>query len=311
MFETLSRRLCMSALSILGIAAAAFGQRVAVAPQYDTSHVYVAPGEVDDFATSFLATFGGTSTPQVIVTVTPTPSKTSSQLLQTPSGTVSLFGFQTGVPAPFGTERNGYLITDMKTAIAKARAVGADVIVTPFPDPIGVDAVVQWPGGVNMQLYWHTKAPSYAPFPYIPENRVYVSESRLAAFEKAFLQFSDGKIASDDKNAPGIEIGEPNSTVHRVRIESAFGKMVIYAVNGHMVYPYGSETTGYEVNNLDVTLAKAKKAGVAVLVPPVSLGDRRSAMVRFPGGYVAEIHQSLRANWDARVVASHLHEAAH
>lgn len=61
-----------------------------------SSHVYVAPGEVEAFATSFLATFGGISTPQVIVTVTPTPSKTSSQLLQTPSGTISLFGFRTG-----------------------------------------------------------------------------------------------------------------------------------------------------------------------------------------------------------------------
>ncbi|MFX6250590.1 glyoxalase, partial [Acinetobacter baumannii] len=31
----------------------------AVAPQYDTTHVYVAPDDVDKFVTSFLATFGG------------------------------------------------------------------------------------------------------------------------------------------------------------------------------------------------------------------------------------------------------------
>ncbi len=37
---------------------------VAVAPQYDTSHVYVAPADVDRFAQSFLATFGGKSTPR-------------------------------------------------------------------------------------------------------------------------------------------------------------------------------------------------------------------------------------------------------
>jgi len=294
MLEMIRRWYCLGALLFLGIAASAFGQNVAVAPQYDTSHVYVAPADVDAFATSFLATFGGTSTHQVIVTVTPTPSKTSSQLLQTPSGTVSLFGFQTGVPAPFGSERNGYLITDMKTAIAKARAAGADVIVTPFPDPIGVDAVVQWPGGVNMQLYWHTKAPSYAPFQHIPENRVYVSEDRAGAFEKAFLKFSDGKVVSDDRHAPGMEIGKPGSTVRRIRLESAFGKMVIYVVDGHMVYPYGSETTGYEVDNLEATIAKAREAGVSVLVPPGTFGDRKSAMVRFPGGYVAEIHQSLQ-----------------
>ncbi len=46
---------------------------VAVAPQYDTTHVYVAPDDVDKFVTSFLATFGGKSTKQVVATVTPTP----------------------------------------------------------------------------------------------------------------------------------------------------------------------------------------------------------------------------------------------
>src|SRR5205085_3804900 len=67
---------------------------VAVAPQYDTTHVYVAPDDVDKFAASFLATFGGKSTKQVVATVTPAPSSTTSQLLQTPAGTVSLFGFK-------------------------------------------------------------------------------------------------------------------------------------------------------------------------------------------------------------------------
>jgi hypothetical protein len=33
-------------------------QSVAVAPQYDTTHVYVAPEDVDKFVASFLATFG-------------------------------------------------------------------------------------------------------------------------------------------------------------------------------------------------------------------------------------------------------------
>ena len=33
----------------------------------------------------------------------------------------------------------------------------------PFDDPIGKDAIIQWPGGVNTQLYWHTTAPSYKP----------------------------------------------------------------------------------------------------------------------------------------------------
>jgi predicted enzyme related to lactoylglutathione lyase len=48
--------------------------------------------------------------------------------------------------------------------------------------------------------------------------------------------------------------------------------------------------TGYEVANLSETLKKAKAAGATVLAEPYSLGDRRAAMVQFPGGYVAEIH---------------------
>jgi hypothetical protein len=56
---------------------------VAVGAQYDTTHVYVSPSDVDAFVASFLGTFGGKSTKQVIATVTPTPSKATSQLLQT------------------------------------------------------------------------------------------------------------------------------------------------------------------------------------------------------------------------------------
>lgn len=266
------------------------GDSVALAPQYDTTHVYVAPADVDLFVKSFIGTFGGKSTPQVVVTVTPTPSKTSSQLLQTPVGTVSLFGFRTPIPVPFGSERTGYLITDMTAAIQKARAAGADVIVSPFPDPIGVDAVIQWPGGVNMQLYWHTKAPSYSPFLHIPENRVYVSQDRADAFANAFLKFSSGKLVAD-KNVPAAEIGGSQGTVRCLQIESTFGKMTIFVTDGHLTYPYGAETTGYEVDDLAATLAKAQGLGVSVLVPPHIITGRKSAMVRFPGGYIAEIHQ--------------------
>src|SRR6202166_4835251 len=179
---------------------------VAVGPQYDTTHVYVAPADVDGFVASFLATFGGQSTKQVVATVTPTPSSTTSQLLQTPVGTVSVFGFKTPIPYPFGAERTGYLVTDLDVAIKAARAAGADVIVSAFPDPIGRDVVIQWPGGVNMQLYWHTTPPSYAPFQAVPENRVYVSPLRSAAFVKSYLKFSRGKVVSDQPKAPGVEI---------------------------------------------------------------------------------------------------------
>jgi predicted enzyme related to lactoylglutathione lyase len=263
---------------------------VAVGPQYDTTHVYVAPADVDGFVASFLATFGGQSTKQVVATVTPTPSSTTSQLLQTPVGTVSVFGFKTPIPFPFGAERTGYLVTDMDVAIKAARAAGADILVEPFPDPIGRDAVIQWPGGVNTQIYWHTTPPSYAPFQAVPENRVYVSPLRSAAFVKSYLKFSHGKVVSDEPKAPGAEIGRAGDTYQRIRIESTFGKLTAFVTDGHLPYPYGRELTGYEVTNLNETLAKAKSAGVTVLVEPYHSEDRGSAMILFPGGYIAEIH---------------------
>jgi hypothetical protein len=263
---------------------------VAVGPQYDTTHVYVEPADVDRFVASFLATFGGQSTKQVVATVTPTPSSTTSQLLQTPVGTVSLFGFKTPIPFPFGAERTGFLVTDMDVAIKAARVAGADVLVQPFPDPIGRDAVIQWPGGVNTQIYWHTTPPSYAAFQAVPENRVYISPLRSAAFVNSFLRFSHGKVVSDDAKAPGIEIGRTGDTYRRIRIESAFGKLTAFVTDGHLPYPYGRELTGYEVTNLGETLARAKSAGVTVLGEPYRSGNRGSAMVLFPGGYIAEIH---------------------
>ena len=268
--------------------------QVGVGAQYDTTHVYVAPEDVDKFVASFLATFGGQSTKQVVATVTPTPSSTTSQLLQTPVGTVSLFGFKTPIPYPFGIERTGYLVTDIDEAIELAKASGADVLVATFPDPIGRDAVIQWPGGVNMQLYWHTTKPSYAAFETVPENRVYVSPERADAFTRGFLRFSHGRIVSDDAKAPGVEIGRPQDSYRRIRIESVFGKMTVFVTDGHLPYPYGRELTGYEVTNLNDTLAKATGVGAKILVESFTSDHRDSAVVQFPGGYIAEIHAAVR-----------------
>jgi hypothetical protein len=90
--------------------------------------------------------------------------------------------------------------------------------VATFPDPIGRDAVIQWPGGVNTQLYWHTTKPNYAAFQTIPENRVYVSPDRVDAFTRVFLRFSHGKIVSDDPKAPGVvEIGRSEDNPYLAR----------------------------------------------------------------------------------------------
>ena len=264
--------------------------QVGVGAQYDTTHVYVAPEDVDKFVSSFLATFGGQSTKQMVGTVTPRPSSTTFQLLQTPVGTVSLFGFKTPIPYPFGAERTGYLVTDIDVAVKEAQAAGADVLVATFPDPLGRDAVIQWPGGVNMQLYWHTTKPNYAAFQTIPENRVYVSPDRVDAFTRSFLGFSHGKIVSDDPKAPGVEIGRSEVTYRRIRIESVFGEVAVSVTNGQLPYPYGRELTGYEVKDLQGTLTKARASGAITLVEPYTSGGRTAALVEFPGGYIAEIH---------------------
>jgi hypothetical protein len=263
---------------------------VAVAPQYDSTHVYVAPEDLDRLVASILATFGGKASKESVVTVTPTPSSTISQIVLTPVGVLSVFGFKTPVPYPFGAERTGYLVTDMDAAIQKAGAAGAAVIVAPFDDAIGKDAIIQFPGGVNTQLYWHTTAPSYAALQAIPENRVYLSVDTVAAFTRSFLSFSQGKIVSDESHAPGIEIGRPGETYRRIRIQSNFGKLTTLVTDGHLTYPYGREVAGYEVTNLQETLSKAKAAAVTVVVAPYESDGRTAAMLQFPGGFVAEVH---------------------
>jgi hypothetical protein len=265
---------------------------LAVGPQYSGAHVYLAPEDLDRFSASVVATFGGTSSQPVLTKITPTSSETELQFLFTPAGSFSVFGFKTPIPYPFGIERNGYLVTDFDAAVQSAKAHDADIVVAPFPDPIGRDVIIAWPGGVHMQLYWHTTPPNYAKLQTVPENRIYVSAQRADEFVRDFVAFSHGKVVSDDAHAPGVEIGRPNDTYRRVRIDSGFGKMIVLVTDGHLPYPYGREIMGYEVVSLSDTLAKAKAAGVTVLVDPYIADGRQAAMVAFPGGYLAEIHSS-------------------
>jgi predicted enzyme related to lactoylglutathione lyase len=268
---------------------------IAVGAQYDSSHVYVEPAEVEPFVTSFLGTFGGTSTKPALVTVTPTPSKTNSQLLQTPVGIVSLFAYTTPIPAPFGAERTGYLVKDLDEALRAVQAAGGEVVVPAFADPIGRDAIVRFPGGVMMQLYWHTTPPHYPAFVHVPENRVYLSSKAANKFIRSFRMFADARIVSDEPQADGVAIGRPGHTYRRVGLGSLFGRMTLMVTDLQTGYPYGRETTGYEVDDLASTLTKAKGVGVKVLTEPVRVDGRTAVMVEFPGGYFAEIHSVLAA----------------
>lgn len=262
----------------------------AVGPQYDTTHVYVAPEDFDRFIASFTATFGGTTSRQGVFQVTPTASQTKSQLALTPAGTISVFGFLTPMPVPFGAERTGYLVSDMDAAVASAVRHGATRLVTTFPDPIGRDVVVQWAGGVNMQLYWHTTKPNYPALGTVPENRIYLTPDAAGTFVKQWSGFAHARVTSDDKAAPGAEIGQPGKSYRRIRLTSGYGRMSVIVSDGQLPWPYGRDMTGYEVADLSATLAKAGAAGVETLVPAHAEGGRQSVIVRFPGGYVAEIH---------------------
>ncbi|MEU6200672.1 glyoxalase [Streptomyces sp. NPDC047061] len=287
------------ALSVVGAGApssarsgtGARASTTAVGPQYDTTHVYVTPGQEDAFADSWVATFGGTHTAKVVTDVTPTPSETESELVLSPVGTLSVFDFRTPVPYPFGGERTGWLMSDFDRGVRLARQSGADVVVAPFDDPIGKDAVVQFPGGIDAQLYWHTKAPSYAPLATVPDNRVYLTPDSASAFLRSYLRFTGGRIVSDDRTADGGDLGLPGKSYRRIALTSPFGNTVVSVTDGHLPYPFGRETTGYAVEDLTATLHKAEAAGARVLWGPYDGKGRDTAMVQFPGGYVAELHQ--------------------
>jgi predicted enzyme related to lactoylglutathione lyase len=282
--------LLLLAFSVFAVKAQPGSGTVAVGPQYDSTHVYIAPGDFDAFVNSVVATFGGKPSKRIVVNVLPVPSSAEWQYVSTPVGGLSVFAYQTPVPFPFGEERTGYLVTDMDQAIRAARAAGAEVMVEPFKDPIGIDSVIQWPGGVKMQLYWHFKPSTSPPLETIPDNRVYVSADQADNFVRDFVAFAQGKVVADDKHADADEIGRPGETYRRIRITSLFGNMQVLVTDGHLPYPFGHELTGYQVQDLGATLEKAKATGAKVLSAPYKATDRTTAIVEFPGGYIAEIH---------------------
>jgi hypothetical protein len=263
---------------------------VAVGPEYDTTHVYIAPADFDALVNSLVATFGGSASKRIVGNVLPVPSSTEMQAVLTPAGVLSIFAYQTPIPFPFGEERTGFLVTGMDQAIKAARDAGAEVIVEPYKDPIGMDAVIQWPGGVKMQLYWHFQRSTNPPLETIPDNRVYVSQDQADNFVREFAAFANGKVVADDKHADAGEIGRAGQTYRRIRLSSLFGNTQVMVTDGHLPYPFGHELTGYEVRDLGATLEKAKTVGVQILFGPYAASDRTTVVVEFPGGYIAEVH---------------------
>jgi hypothetical protein len=272
-------------------AAAARDAGMAVGTQYASTHVYVAPADLDGFVKSVNATFGGQASKVSVTNVLPVPSSTEFQFVWTPVGTISVRAFQTPIPFPFGLERTGYLVTEMEAAIREARAAGAEVMVEPFKDPIGRDTVIQWPGGVKMQPYWHFTAPKYPPLDTIPDNRVYVSRGAADKFVEAICDLRTARCWQMMRGRMRVRLGARGEAYRRIRISSRFGNMQVLLTDGHLPYPFGHEIAGYEVRDFGATWEKAKPAGVKILSAPYATDDERmSAIVEFPGRYVAELH---------------------
>ena len=93
----------------------------AVGAQYGGTHVYVATADMAPFLTSFTATFGGQSAKPVTTTVTPTPSSTIFEAVQTPAGSLSVFAFTTPIPYPF---QPGGPVTSSRGIVTQRRACG-------------------------------------------------------------------------------------------------------------------------------------------------------------------------------------------
>lgn len=267
----------------------AASQSLAVGAQYDFTHVYVQPGTADEFVKSWEATFGGAATTPVTTDVTPTSSSTISILLHSPVGSLSIFDFQSPVPYPFGSERVGYQVSNLSAGYAAALKAGATTLVTPFDDPIGEDAVVQFPGGVDEQLFQLTNALNYPAPMTVPQQRVYLTEDTWRTFVASWNRFSGGRVVSDNPNADGAQIGLPGTTFRKVELSSKFGDTDVFVTDGHLPYPFGRENTGYGVTSVATTLQKAQAAGAKVLWSAAA-GQPASAILQFPGGYIAEIH---------------------
>ncbi|MFF4597580.1 hypothetical protein [Amycolatopsis sp. NPDC001319] len=261
--------------------------------EYDASHVYVQHGQLPAFIKSWEATFGGTDNGQNVFGITPTPSKALASIIHSPVGLLAAYDYQTPVPFPFGSEQTGFGVKDPDEAVKVAHRAGATVPVSAWTGPVGREAVVRFPGGFSSQIWKQFDMSGFTPLTTQPEFRVYLSEDTVNAFLASYLRFTGGTVISDVRNADGGEIGAPGTTYHRVRIKTPFGNTVVLANNGDWNYPYGRDTTGYTVSDVNATVAKATASGATVLSGPYRSKDRTSVLLQFPGGYVAEVHDGV------------------
>jgi hypothetical protein len=152
-----------------------------------------APEDLDRFVASFVGTFGGTASKGRYHYSHSDAERNRAAVHSLARRNLVRIRLQDPDSLSLRSRKDRISRGDLDAALRAAQTDGADIIVAPFPDPIGRDVVIQWPGGVNMQLYIHTTPPSYEKLQTIPENRVYLSSGKADEFVKDFLRFSRGK----------------------------------------------------------------------------------------------------------------------
>ncbi|MFC5721304.1 glyoxalase [Streptomyces gamaensis] len=281
-----------------GMPASALGnsaQDLAFGPAYNTTHVYLDAKDEPALVNSWKKTF---DSPGVNIgqysNITPAgQTRDTGGVMPSPYGNLSLLAL-TPLPYPFGTDQAGFRVKDVKAAVKAATGAGAKNIVQPWTEETGQETLVQFPGGVVVQLFQKSgkyAAATYPDLKSVPTDRYYVPLDAADDFVSAYTGFTGGRVTSDNKSADGAEVGMKGGTLRKVLIDAGkFGKAEVLATDGHLPYPYGREHSGYEVMDLPGTLDKATGSGAKVVVPASAHGGK-AAIVQFPGGYLAEVHQ--------------------
>ncbi|WP_265443717.1 hypothetical protein [Flexivirga meconopsidis] len=260
-------------------------------PAYDSTHIYTTFADMAPLTEQLQAVFGGEVKTYGELNICPQPSLSVVSVLLSPYGLLSLFGFSTPIPYPFGQDKHGYRIRRRDEMIGRATEAGLDFAVAPFDDLGGLQSIVRLPGGSALQFYEPPAEMGFPELTHIPEARIYLGPLTIDPFLAAFTTLTRGTVQTDDPVADGAEVGMPDTTIRRVTYESGYGRLLVLETNGHQPYPYGWDFTGFVVDDLTATLATATAAGAQVVADPHTANGRTSAMVQFLGGFVAEIHQ--------------------
>ena len=207
---------------------------VAVGPQYDSTHVYVAPADFDRFVASFVATFGGTASKRAC------------------HGYADAEPDHVAACSDAGREPLGVRLRDTCSLSLRRRADrlsrrghghrrpggprrwgGRHRRPVPRSDrPRRGDPVAG--RREHAALLAHDAASCAAAGCRSRKPRSTCRTTAPTPSSATSCAFSQGGRDSDDPRAPGVEIGRPGETYRRVRLASHFGEMAVLVTDGHL-----------------------------------------------------------------------------